>query len=64
MPRGRFKIETASAAMWEYMIVEEANPVSLQERLGALAEDGWDMVLLRRRVQTSHDSEPTVPDHV
>ena len=32
------------AAPWEYQIVEEANPISLQDRLTALSESGWEAV--------------------
>jgi len=34
------------AAGWEYQIVEEANPASLQERLTTLSQTGWEPVSL------------------
>jgi hypothetical protein len=61
--------------MWEYKIVEEGNPVSLQDRLGTLANDGWEAIsltsaaefrllaLVRRRVPPPNDSERSTRDH-
>ncbi len=51
--------------MWEYQVVEEPNPVALQERLGTVARDKWEAInfvcasevrllaLVRRRVTVS-----------
>lgn len=51
--------------MWEYQVVEEPNPIALQERLGTVAHDGWEAInlvcaaecrllaLVRRRVTVS-----------
>jgi hypothetical protein len=62
--------------MWEYVILEEPNAVSLQERLGTVARDGWEAIsltaaaefrllaLLRRRVPTSSDAERARNDDV
>jgi hypothetical protein len=37
--------------MWEYQVVEEPNPVALQERLGRIARDGREEIdfVVRRR---------------
>ena len=62
--------------MWEYLIVEEANAMSLQERLGTVARDGWEAIsltsaaefrllaLLRRRVPTPSNAERARKDDV
>ena len=31
---------------WEYLVIEEANPPALQERLSAAGGDGWEAVAL------------------
>ena len=31
---------------WEYLVVEEPNPVALQERLLSAAGDGWEAMSL------------------
>lgn len=34
------------AARWEYQVVEEPNPVALQERLTRVGRDGWEVTSL------------------
>jgi hypothetical protein len=53
--------------MWEYLIVEEGNPISLQGRLVRSAREGWEAVglacvtesrllaLLKRRIAVTGD---------
>jgi hypothetical protein len=38
--------EQPGGSTWEYQIVEESNPVHLQQRLAREARDGWEAISL------------------
>jgi hypothetical protein len=41
------------AARWEYQVVEEPNPVALQERLMRVGRDGWSQRLSGARASAA-----------